>query len=104
MAWETRRNGRRYYYRSHRTTDGRVIKEYLGRGIHAQRAADTVASAQASQVTDRHLVASERKYVAAAEATLGRLEMASHLMLDACLLVAGYHRRHRIWRKKNAAP
>ena len=35
MAWETRRNGRRYYYHSYRL-NGEVVKEYFGNGVAAQ--------------------------------------------------------------------
>jgi hypothetical protein len=40
MAWETRgAKGVTYYYRSRRDANGRVVKEYLGRGEKARAAA-----------------------------------------------------------------
>ncbi|QDS98167.1 hypothetical protein [Adhaeretor mobilis] len=38
MAWENRGNNNRYYYRGRRV-DGRTVKEYLGSGEAAERAA-----------------------------------------------------------------
>ena len=39
MGWERRAGGGRYYYRGRRTPDGRVVKQYLGRGERAEAAA-----------------------------------------------------------------
>lgn len=44
MAWERRRNGRVYFYRSSRDrATGRVRKEYLGNGPRAKEAGRRVA-------------------------------------------------------------
>jgi len=51
MAWETRRNGRQYYYRSRRLGH-RVVQEYLGAGCVAYAAAAEDEAARAKRIAD----------------------------------------------------
>ena len=52
MAWETRANGKQYFYLSQRI-NGRVVKEYFGSGFEAQIAAEIVEANKESQCGGR---------------------------------------------------
>ena len=103
MGWETRRNGRRYYYQASRV-DGRVVKRYLGIG----ELADVLGEFDAAEAQRRRLEADERR------AQRDELDTLHREVGDACnlveqltrvvLLAAGYHRHDRgEWRKRRAA-
>ena len=100
MAWEQRKNRRqKYYYRSYRTPDGRVRKEYVGTGRDAERAAAKDAEKRAEVERRR----------AEHQALLAELEQASNavadlahgcdVMLNASLLTHGYQCRKGVWRQ-----
>jgi hypothetical protein len=95
MAWE-----RGYYYRA-RKVNGRVVREYIGRG----EVAELIARLDALERERRHLDAlalrHEQAELAALEADLGALAETTDLVARAALLAAGYHRHHRgDWRKR----
>jgi hypothetical protein len=52
MAWETRKNGRRYFYRSKRVK-GRVEKVYFGCGFRAEMAAELFEAAKEKRQVNR---------------------------------------------------
>ena len=52
MAWETRKNGRRYFYRSKRVK-GRVEKVYFGCGFQAEMAAELFEAAKEKRQVNR---------------------------------------------------
>src|SRR5688500_5666437 len=100
MAWETRRNGRRYYYRSKRV-GGRVVKEYLGGGAW-------INSMLWLEGRDRERAAEEQAQSKAERAKADELDAA---VVEFCrfvdevtreaLTAAGYHRHDRgQWRKR----
>ena len=102
MAWETRGNGRRYYYQASRV-DGRVVKRYLGKGDVA---------ALLGQMND--LAAQRRQFKAESDrAERAALDALQQDVADACelveqltrvvLVLAGYHQHDRgQWRKRRA--
>lgn len=94
MAIEKR--GKRWYrYRSYRTEDGRVAKQYLGR-------ASGPAPAIREQRWPRDLEA-ERALANAAD-ELCQLESACDVLLAAHLIVNGYYRsNYGPWRKRRVA-
>lgn len=101
VAWETRRGGtRRYYTRSVRR-EGRVVRQYVGTGPHAE----AVAAA------DRERCVNREARRAAARSTLGRIAEADAKVKALCdtaevaarahLLMVGYHRHARgSWRRR----
>jgi hypothetical protein len=100
MAWETRRNGRRYYYRARRI-GGRVVKEYVGAGLGA----DLAAAEEAAKVRQAAKRAEERRAdrhrLAAADDVLAALDAITDTLTRATLTAAGYHQHHRgAWRKR----
>jgi hypothetical protein len=102
MAWETRRNGRRYYYRVRRV-NGRVVREYVGTGP----AAEAAAALDSAHRQLKQLGRAERAAKDAAdrelEADLSLLDDLANLFARAALEAAGYHRHARgQWRKRRA--
>ena len=93
MAWE-KRGQHLYYYRVHRR-NGRVVKEYLGRGPAAVAAAQQDAARQAERAARQlDLAVTEQIMAAGKEADA---------LVDAALLAAGYHRPQRkAWRKRKS--
>ena len=65
MGWE-RRNDTigLYFYRSRRTPEGKVVKEYFGCGERANAAALKLAHSKAQEKADRHAVWTERSQLA----------------------------------------
>jgi hypothetical protein len=100
MGWETRRNGRRYYYKASKV-NGRVVKQYLGAGEFAE----LLAQMDELDAERRQLKAEEER---AAHAELQALDDQVRELNDlvdaltrAVLLLAGYHRHDRgEWRKQ----
>lgn len=100
MGWETRRNGRRYYYQASRV-DGRVVKRYVGTGELA------------GLLGDYDQLAAQRRQLAAEADRADRadLDALQQEVADACDLVdqltravlgmAGFHQHDRgEWRKR----
>jgi hypothetical protein len=101
VAWEKRRNGRRYFYLCQRTPDGRVQKKYFGKGLRAKiesirletKARDRRRDAQLKAVLD------ELESIAADYASSIRL------LFESQLYAAGYHNpKSRGWRKRRNSP
>ena len=100
MAWEKRRNGRLYYYRSHRHGD-RVAKEYVGSGPAAEAAAQTDAERRAAREAERQAEQQLRDVYSAAAEQVAVFGCKVDLRTEAELLAAGYHRHDRgPWRRK----
>jgi hypothetical protein len=95
MGWE-----RGYYYRVRRV-NGRVVREYVGRG----EVAELIARMDALERERRHLDAlalrHEKAELATLEADIDALAETTDLAARAALLAAGYHRHHcGEWRKR----
>src|SRR6478736_65351 len=101
MAWEQRNDSaNRYYYRSRRLPDGRVVKTYHGTGQCGAMAADAdrVRRAEQSLVHQRHRALLE--HIQHVAAPLVELCDACDVIMEAALLAAGYHNHRGEWRKK----
>ena len=101
MAWETR-SGSRYYYRSKKTADGRVTKEYLGRGPRAQRAAQAAVEIQLRAEAERRALTAERTRLAEADGVTDEVLCAVQVLTEAVLLAHGFHRpNYGPWRRRH---
>ena len=119
MAWETRERGTRYYTRSYRDEDGRVVREYIGGGAWLDMRAQLWPGARDTHArdVDRFFAGQARDPVAALiardETGLALLEQADRLaapvselcetadvLLQAHLVAAGYARHKGEWRLK----
>ena len=104
MAWETRERGQRYYTRSHRVA-GRVVREYVGRGLLGEMAAredatrrearrEAQTAARAAREREREVDRQVRELVATVERQAAALTTIT-------LTAAGYHRPKRgSWRRR----
>ena len=103
MSWETRRNGRRYYYTATRA-GGRVVKRYLGAGEFAEALAALDGMDAQRRRVEREAERSAR--VVAIEQDRAAVEAfeAIETLARVALLSAGYRRHHRgEWRKQRRA-
>jgi hypothetical protein len=99
MGWE-RRGGHAYFYRTVRV-NGRLSREYYGRGPEAARAAAVQALRRAARqaAAEARRVEGER-WAAVVEAARPLDDLAA-LLVSASLVAAGYHQHQRTWRKRS---
>lgn len=101
MAWEQRKNtSQRYYYRSRRLPNGRVVKTYHGTGHCGARAAEVDRRKRAEQELQHHRHRALLEHIQHVAAPLDKLCEACDLITEAVLLSAGYHNHRGEWRKK----
>ena len=100
MGWETRRGRGSYYYHSKRV-DGRVVKEYCGRGELAALVARLDDLNRDERKTARLQEQAEEAMMREMEASIAPLDLAADLAMRTAMQEAGYHRHSRgSWRKK----
>lgn len=94
MGWE-----RGYYDRVHKV-QGRVVREYVGRGRVAELAARTDALERRRRERERAARRAQRAELEAIKEPLNELNDLADLLARAALLAAGYHQHKRgEWRK-----
>lgn len=99
MGWQTRRNGKTYYYRSRRV-DGRVVSDYVGSGATAEHVAADTAQRRARRAADR----AQREQLAAITRDLAEAKRLATTAVASALEAAGFHQHHRgEWRKRRVA-
>lgn len=102
MSWERRRNGRLFYYREFRR-GRRVVKEYVGGGAVGEAAAREDAARRAQRAAQRHEEQKRRQADLGLQQTVLTVSADADAMLEAALLVAGFHRPQRKpWRKRRS--
>ncbi len=104
MAWETRERGQRYYTRSHRVA-GRVIREYVGRGLLGELAAREDATKRearrAAQTAAREQWQREREADRQLRELVATVDRQATALTTLTLTAAGYHRPKRgSWRRR----
>jgi len=99
MAWEQRRGAGPYYTRSRRV-NGRVVRQYFGRGALAELAAYEDAEARAARRDEKDRWAEQRASHEGVRAAL--LALASQLaaLTSKALSEAGYHEHRGQWRRR----
>ena len=99
MAWESRQRGRgrRYYYRS-RKVQGRVVKEYVGVGTEAERAAAADELARAERESEREQLRGVAAKLNPAEEAMRDMDSAITILSQAVLYAAGFHQVNYQWR------
>ena len=99
MGWETRR-GLDYYYRSERE-GGRVVKRYLGGGLHGMLAAELAAEEREERAAQRERERAERERWASLEVPAEELAVLTDALAGVALADAGYRRHARgEWRRR----
>jgi hypothetical protein len=95
MGWD-----RGYYYRA-RKVNGRVVREYVGRGEVAELAAQADAIGRADREAEREARRAERAELEELDAGVNELNQLADLLARAALLAAGYRQHKRgEWRKR----
>ena len=101
MAWEERnRSKQKYYYRSHRAANGKVVKEYIGSGPDAELAAEMDTLKRAKRQAADQGVKMEEQRIEQAAAPLNELGEDVDTLLQAALMAAGFHYHRGEWRKR----
>jgi hypothetical protein len=96
MGWEYRARGGPYYIR-YAISNGRTIREYLGRGPIAEQAAREDAEVRAIRDQER----AAWQHLETLDAQVTTLDRMVTVLLESTLLTAGYHQHHRgEWRKR----
>ena len=96
MSWEHR--GPYQYYIRRQTVQGRRVRTSLGRGAVALAAAEADAQRRQAQETAR----ATRLHLATLDRHLDEVIRRIAQLMQATLLVAGYHQHHRSeWRQRN---
>jgi hypothetical protein len=100
MAWETRRNGRRYYYRVRRE-NGRVVRDYFGAGPEAEALARAVEAMQILRRCAKAEREQARQFLETKpENELRFIDSFCDQLARAALEEAGFHQHARgQWRK-----
>ncbi len=103
MPWESRNGKGRYYTRS-KQINGRVFREYLGIGPHAEAAAAEDAHRRAERQAESDARKAAEAQRRKAEAPLRKLDEFARLLLAASLTAAGYRQHDRgAWRRRRHA-
>jgi hypothetical protein len=95
MGWDKGR----YYTRS-RKVNGRVVREYLGRGAAAEAAAQDDAERRALRAEGAVAWKAGKAALRACQADIDALCAGADLLARAALLAAGFHQHKRQWRRK----
>jgi len=99
VAWEKRASGHEYFYLSRRLPDGRIRKEYFGKGIRAEVEAMRLEqkARQRQEDTQRKIELEKLETLAEEYASTTRV------LFEAHLFAAGYHNpKSRGWRKRRS--
>lgn len=99
MSWETRTRGTSYYTRSKRI-NGRIIRQYIGRGELAERLAAADGRERELRAMVRRDQQLERERIEDQAAPIAALHADVDVLVRAALLGAGYHRHHGEWRRR----
>ena len=96
MAWEKRRNGKKYFYLSRRLSDGRVRKKYFGKG----HSAEVESSRLVFKYFFRWQEKKQREHFSAIEAMSNECMASIETLFEAQMYAAGFHNpKSRGWRK-----
>jgi hypothetical protein len=100
MGWERRERGGLYYTRSRRV-DGRVVREYVGRGLVGELAARLDVADRERRLAQRAADRKQDEGLDSADAAVSAFCEVSEILARASLLLAGYHRHDRgEWRRR----
>ena len=100
MSWERRERGGRYYTRSRRV-DGRVVREYIGKGPYAEFVAQMDTLQRRRREEQARAWRDEREGLDAFDRSLEELHEAAKVLTQATLLAEGYRQHNRgEWRKR----
>jgi len=97
MGWEPRQRGGLYYTRSRRVS-GRLVREYVGSGELARLAEMLDAEERQERQQEAQERKDERRRLAELDDHLAQADEACRRLVQAELVLAGYHRHKGQWR------
>jgi hypothetical protein len=106
VAWEKRGGSQHEYYTRSRKVAGRVVREYVGRGLLAEGAELRDQCRRWRAQEEREAREAERGPVEMALSILGQYDAAVDTVLKAVLYASGLHSPNRSmvkWRKRRAS-
>ena len=99
MSWERGR----YYTRSRRV-NGRIVREYVGKGPLAQAASEADRYLREQRRRERNALRDEMSEFSSLSRELQQLDLAYKTVVEIELKARGYHQHHRgQWRKRRYA-
>ena len=98
MGWEKRGN-RKYYYRKKRIGK-KVISEYVGSGPAAEKIAKEDELIQRKRKEEQQAWVSRQAEIIAVDDALDALEIITRTLINAQLLLAGFHTHKGQWRRR----
>lgn len=102
MAWEKRERGGRYYTRSKRV-NGRVVREYVGKGPLGELKARQDEQRREEQLTERLELQELREEAKQVTDALKELEAACDEAIGQTLTDEGFHEHKGQWRRRRKA-
>ncbi len=99
MAWESRKRGGRYYYRSQRVGD-RVRKVYIGGGAIGEMVAEADRIERQRRETEASQAKQEKERLEALVSPVLELWEAAEILAQAHLIASGFRRVGGHWRRK----
>lgn len=108
MAWETRPNGRKFFYHSYRKQDGSVGRKYYGSGKRARAKAKQIEEAKQSRRLEQAAIANWRTQLDTIQGATDAALKFTEDLIASWLLANGYwrgrnnDRKWRKWRVKRA--
>jgi hypothetical protein len=99
MSWESRKGKGRYYTRSRRV-NGKIRREYIGTGRHAEVIAEIDAAERAERELERKLEKEQRECDLELDAEVDELCQLIDGLARGALLAAGFHSHRGTWRRR----
>ena len=103
MAWLTRHRASgstyRYYYRSVKQ-GGRVRSVYIGKGPRGEACAREDARRREQRQREHDVICAEQAAMAEIETSLANVRGWTDLLMQATLILAGFHLYHGQWRRR----
>ena len=98
MAWEPRGNNI-YYYRKKRI-DGKVISEYVGKGVRAQKIASMYLAVKEKKKKEDDNIRQQKKQFYLLNNQIIQMSLLSDQMVGYFLTTAGFHKHKGQWRRR----
>jgi len=99
MGWESRTRGGRYYTRSYRV-NGRVKREYIGKGPFAELLAAQDENERAEQEYEKQKQKEREASMNEVDELVEEFCEATDTLTNAALILSGYHQHKGEWRKR----
>jgi hypothetical protein len=103
VGWEKRERGASNYYTRSKRVNGKVVREYIGRGELARIASEIDADRRALRKAERQQQMAELERLEALAAQIGEHCEVTEILVRAHLLASGFHEHNGEWRYERGA-